>query len=548
MSRKAKNKGQPKDTRPDIYIGLVCAAGTDLTIVKDQLKANLAVVGYTPQIIKVSELLAEVLEIDSSNLDEFNRVSTLMQAGDLIRAHSERGEGVGALVVSGIRRRRGDAGAIPTATAWIVDSFKNPAEVELFDRIYGRNYYTVSVYLPKEHRLENLKSKIADSQVAPPSSRHKKLAKSLIKIDEKAGLETAQFVEETFPKADFFVDGSRQISDQIRRFIFLIFGEPFITPSIDEHNIFVAKASAYRSDDLSRQVGAVIVDATGAIVSTGSNEVPFPGGGFYYEGRDAGIKDNRDYKGKRDPNFTEIHRSLIELIGILKKTDIVVSKDKPSKIVSELLHGRYKQLMSEARVRNLIEFGRVVHAEMHAITQASALGRSVWGATLYCTTFPCHGCARHIIAAGIKRVVYIEPYPKSLTVRLYRREIRFAHELGEGDDRVTFGPFHAPVLYQRVFRYRRRKSSYGTIVKWNPSIATPVGAAYGLERPDLEASVSSSLDNIIKAAKPAFRKGKEAGDGATDTLGTDTKRRAVGTKPPSPKTREFTARNQNHRE
>jgi hypothetical protein len=40
-------------------------------------------------------------------------------------------------------------------------------------------------------------------------------------------------------------------------------------------------------------------------------------------------------------------------------------------------------------------------------------------ATLYCTTEPCHNCARHIIAAGIKEVVYYEPYPKSKTLELH---------------------------------------------------------------------------------------------------------------------------------
>jgi cytidine deaminase len=538
------------DARPDIYIGLVCATGTDLTVVKDQLTAHLSITGYRCQIIKVSSLLAEVLAVDTTKMDEFNRIRSLMRAGDAIRAKSERGEGVGALVVSEIRRRRGSDGEIGTATAWIIDSFKNPAEVELFDRIYGRNYYTVSVYVPKEDRLERLRNRIAESQVAPPSRRHKKLARKLIKIDERAGEKTAQHVEETFPRSDYFIDGSRKISEQVRRFIFLIFGEPFITPNLDEYCMFLAKASAYRSDDLSRQVGAVIVDGCGAIVSTGANEVPLPGGGFYHEGQPETVKDNRDFKGRRDPNYTEIFRSMIELMGVLKKTGIIESHDSPKKIANELLHGRHRELMANARVRNLIEFGRVVHAEMHAITQAASLGRSVAGATLYCTTFPCHGCARHIISAGISKVVYIEPYPKSLTVRLYRREIRFAHESGEGDKRVTFRPFHgiAPVLYQRVFRYRERKNRFGTVLTWDPRTATPVGAAYGMERPTLEANVSSSLDNVLRAAKPVFDSLGEDEDGAPDSFGSDSTGSKTVTKPAGGDEGEPTAGDQNHRE
>ena len=41
------------------------------------------------------------------------------------------------------------------------------------------------------------------------------------------------------------------------------------------------------------------------------------------------------------------------------------------------------------------------------------------GTTLYTTTFPCHNCTRHIVAAGISRVVYVKPYPKSLAFQLH---------------------------------------------------------------------------------------------------------------------------------
>jgi len=41
------------------------------------------------------------------------------------------------------------------------------------------------------------------------------------------------------------------------------------------------------------------------------------------------------------------------------------------------------------------------------------------GSTLYCTNYPCHYCAKHIIAAGINRVVYLEPYEKSLARKLH---------------------------------------------------------------------------------------------------------------------------------
>jgi dCMP deaminase len=51
-----------------------------------------------------------------------------------------------------------------------------------------------------------------------------------------------------------------------------------------------------------------------------------------------------------------------------------------------------------------------VHSEINAIIQAALHGVSTDGATLYCTHQPCSSCAKAIINAGIKRVMYSEDY------------------------------------------------------------------------------------------------------------------------------------------
>lgn len=56
---------------------------------------------------------------------------------------------------------------------------------------------------------------------------------------------------------------------------------------------------------------------------------------------------------------------------------------------------------------------RTVHAEASAIAYAARSGVAVEGATLYCTHCPCLDCAKIIINAGIKRVVYETPYRKT---------------------------------------------------------------------------------------------------------------------------------------
>lgn len=75
-------------------------------------------------------------------------------------------------------------------------------------------------------------------------------------------------------------------------------------------------------------------------------------------------------------------------------------------------------------VKDLIEYSRSIHAEMEAIVSAARSGKpGIVGGTLYTTTFPCHNCARHIVAAGISKVYYVEPYAKSLALELHSDSI-----------------------------------------------------------------------------------------------------------------------------
>lgn len=52
----------------------------------------------------------------------------------------------------------------------------------------------------------------------------------------------------------------------------------------------------------------------------------------------------------------------------------------------------------------------VLHAEANAITKVAKCGNSSENSTLYVTTSPCIECAKLIIQAGIRRVVYSEKY------------------------------------------------------------------------------------------------------------------------------------------
>ena len=60
---------------------------------------------------------------------------------------------------------------------------------------------------------------------------------------------------------------------------------------------------------------------------------------------------------------------------------------------------------------------RAIHSEIDAISKAAMSGRSTKGATIYITRYPCEACARAIITAGIKAVVYGRNQPISETTR-----------------------------------------------------------------------------------------------------------------------------------
>ena len=63
----------------------------------------------------------------------------------------------------------------------------------------------------------------------------------------------------------------------------------------------------------------------------------------------------------------------------------------------------------------------VLHAEANAITKVAKSGNSSDGATMYVTSSPCLECAKLIIQAGIKRVVYTENYRSEDGINLLKR-------------------------------------------------------------------------------------------------------------------------------
>jgi cytidine deaminase len=229
-----------------------------------------------------------------------------------------------------------------------------------------------------------------------------------------------------------------------------------------------------RSCDLSRQVGAAIFSKTGEIISLGSNEVPKAGGGTYWAGDKS---DSRDIRLGHDPNEINKIEIFAEIISRLSEDGYLssdISSQEVAKVVALLLSKNEGKRYKDLRVMDIIEFGRIIHAEMSAICDAARNGRAIIGSTLYCTTFPCHLCAKHIVAAGIGRVVYLEPYPKSYAKKLHSDSIQVEdHSDGE---KVSFEPFIgiSPSRYRELFEGGRRKDPSGEALKWKNEPRKPI--------------------------------------------------------------------------
>lgn len=102
-----------------------------------------------------------------------------------------------------------------------------------------------------------------------------------------------------------------------------------------------------------------------------------------------------------------------------RKVGALIVKEKM--IISDGYNGTPSGFENICEDENHLTKPYVLHAEANAITKIARSGNSSEGATLYVTASPCIECAKLIIQAGIKRVVYGENYRLEDGINLLRR-------------------------------------------------------------------------------------------------------------------------------
>jgi len=146
--------------------------------------------------------------------------------------------------------------------------------------------------------------------------------------------------------------------------------EKDLRPSWEEYFIQIAQLVATRSTCLRRKVGAILVKDK-RILSTGYNGAP-----------------------RKLAHCAEV--------GCLR-----------DKLKVGCLRDKLKIPAGERQ-----EICRGLHAEQNAIIQAALYGISIKGAVLYCTHQPCITCAKMLINAGIKKIIFQGKYPDSLARKI----------------------------------------------------------------------------------------------------------------------------------
>jgi deoxycytidylate deaminase len=430
---------------PELVIALCGPIGSPLHDAATQITNALGEFGYTTESVRLSDLIrinaSDVgVSIDSSS--KFSEINSLIKAGDAMRARFGN-DILAKLAIAKIRgdrqKKYGDFSDLANDSAvspqkqivnqricHVIDSIKNNAELDLLRLIYGDLLFAVGVFSPLEIRRKNLEL---------PGKLSSTETRELIDTDSGEEFAHGQSVRDTFPRCDYFlrVDFSvaaseessavSQIVGKMRRFFSLIFKTHVITPTSEETAMYSAASAAKNSACISRQVGASVTSSRGELLAVGWNDVPRSGGGLY--GKPPLIK----FSSKHEFITKEIDERCFAQTGARCHND-QEKRTLAEKVISSLIDANLLdsakrevavvQILGDSRVKDLIEFSRAVHAEMHAILGASRVaGDRIIGGKVFVTTYPCHSCARHIVAAGISEVHYIEPYRKSLATRLH---------------------------------------------------------------------------------------------------------------------------------
>lgn len=358
------------DQHPQI-IGLTGSFGSGCSYI-----ANEIIVPYGYQKLSLSDELKALYQKEYGR--EHSCRNDLQQFGDYIRQRFGP-DFLAQKVISQINEEASEQ------TKWVIDSIRNPAEIQAF-RNHSSNFYLFGLYADKDKRWDRVNQIYHD------------VHKTFLADDQNdTGANNESFgqrVSDCFYEADVVLANNedfastgnakfRDLEKRVQLYISLVESPLSRKQTLrpEEAMMVMAYTISQRSSCLQRKVGAVITDQAGTVISSGFNEVP--------QGETPCFDEHGQCYRKR----------LIEEF---------------SEKLSEIVPTQQKEVMQCFKQHfRVLDKCRALHAEENAIVSLARQGRAstLNDCTLYTTTYPCRLCASKISQLGIKRVVYLEPYP-----------------------------------------------------------------------------------------------------------------------------------------
>ncbi len=359
-------------------IGLTGSFGSGCSyIAKNILKKR----GY--EILSLAEILKEEFKTQKGKDAVKSPRRELQDFGDEIREEKGRD-----FLASKVIQQVDKSVAKNESKKWVVKSIRNPSEVLAF-RERSRNFFLFGVYADVEVRWNRVRGEYNNDKRQFDDDDRNDSGRNNPRHGQRVGdcFYEADVVIRN--NDDFDVVGNAdfvRFEEQLEQYVQLT-EEPLTRKKPirkEEPLMAMAYALSQRSSCLKRKVGAVIVDEVGNVVSSGYNEVP----------RHEQPCEQR-YRGcYREWLYSELFKQLLGKFKELKGKEEELKK---------VFRGAFK----------MMDKCRALHAEDIAIVNLARSGTSVSlpSCVLYTTTYPCRQCASRISDAGIKRVIYLEPYP-----------------------------------------------------------------------------------------------------------------------------------------
>lgn len=296
----------------------------------------------------------------------------------------------------------------------VLDAIRNTLEAYYFKERYSA-FYLIAINSEDadiKTRLRNKDGKLAKDEIDNIlNQEHKNLELESIEDFISQNIKTCIANSDIFIKnyGNNINDNSSKLEmyGNLIKYVSLIKHPGLITPSHDELMMQIAFTTKLNSGCLSRQVGACVTNKYGSVKAVGWNDVA--------EGQTSCILRSAS---ELLQNSTSNSYSLFEKQDIKFKECL---KDEYQNIKSIKNKGlndsycfkrTYTKCYNEKQKNNQVHT-RALHAEENAFLQLAKYGsgESIIGGTLYSTASPCELCSKKAYQLGIKKIIYIDPYP-----------------------------------------------------------------------------------------------------------------------------------------